>query len=114
VLTKRRSASTFGTGEKSKETRLVKTSCIFMKLVIFALIPSHTRAVKTLLSQLEPLIELVEILEEIQCWWIKIADLYFAIHQTLLTFINSPKLVELLWFKDSRVLVNEIITEKMC
>ncbi len=82
------------------------------------LIISHTAstasAIKSLLAQLEPLLELVEILEEIQCWQIKIVDLYFAIHQTLLTFINSPKLVELLEFKDSIVLVNTIITGKLC
>jgi hypothetical protein len=39
-------------------------------------------------------------------------DLQITIHQTLLTFNNSPKLVELLEFKDCRVLVHTIITEK--
>jgi hypothetical protein len=40
-----------------------------------------------------------------------VVNLFLAIHPTLLTFINSPKLVELLEFKDSRVLVNTVFTE---
>jgi hypothetical protein len=82
------------------------------------LILGHTACtaslVKTLPAQLEPLLDLVEILEEIQCWQIGIVDLYIAIHQTLLAFNNSTKLVELLEFKDSRVLVNTVITKKLC
>jgi hypothetical protein len=42
------------------------------------LVLSHTActasAVKTLLAQLEPLLDLVEILKEIHCWWIRIVD----------------------------------------
>jgi hypothetical protein len=71
-------------------------------------------AVKTLLAQLEPHLDLVEILEEIQCWEIKVIDLYFTIRQTLITFNNSTKLVELLEFKEGRVLANTIITGKLC
>jgi hypothetical protein len=62
------------------------------------LILSHTACtasvVGTLPAQLEPL-KLIDISEEIQCWLIKIVDLYFTIYQTLLTFNNSTKLVEL-------------------
>jgi hypothetical protein len=73
---------------------------IYLVVWYLLLIISHTAyiagAVKTLLAQLEPLLELVEISEEIQCWWIRIVDLLIAIHQTLLTFNNSTNLVELL------------------
>jgi hypothetical protein len=58
----------------------------------------------TLLAPIKPLLDLVEILEEIHYWWIRIVDLKIAICQTLLTFNNTTKLVELLEFKDSRVL----------
>ncbi len=50
--------------------------------------------VKIKLGQCELLIQLVEILEEIHCWRIKLEDLYyFAILQTLLTYNNSTILV---------------------
>jgi hypothetical protein len=62
-------------------------SCWYMLLFL-----SHTAftasAVETLLAQLEPLLELVKILENIKCWWIKVVDL----------------LLELLEFKVSRIL----------
>jgi hypothetical protein len=55
------------------------------------LISSHTdcaaSAVKALLAQLKPLLELVDILEDVQSWLIKTVDLSYDIHQTLLTFI---------------------------
>jgi hypothetical protein len=44
----------------------------------------------------------------------KKVDLKIVIHQTELTYINSPKKVEFQEFKDSIVLVNTIINEKLC
>jgi hypothetical protein len=43
-----------------------------------------------------------------------IVDLKIGIHQIILNLSNSLKLVELLKFKDSIVLVNTVITEKLC
>jgi hypothetical protein len=40
-------------------------------------------------------------------------DLKIVFHLTQLTFSNFPELVELIEFKDSIVLVNTIITEKL-
>jgi hypothetical protein len=65
-------------------------------LLILSSTACTASALTSMLAKLEPLLALVDILEEIQCWGIKIVDLYFVIRQTLPTFIKSPKLGELL------------------
>ena len=60
-----------------------------------------------------PLLQLGEFLIEINDWWKKIIYFIFSIHQNLLTFIFSFKLVTFYKNKDNRVLLNTVSIEKV-